>query len=200
MLSKIKKIGSVLRKRIHFHRRKGFLRILPEGSVGVELGVFKGEFTDLILRNVKPSKLYLVDLWWEGFGEFYPDWGVYTNYGKLKTKEAFQMANQRILKNDAMDICEIYVGDDLLFLESLENETLDWAYIDSSHSYEHTQKELILLDKKVKNKGVICGHDWREDSKHRHHGVYKAVNEYCVERGWKVLLLDRYTQWAIVRA
>ena len=53
-----------------FHRkskdsrgRTFLLKSIPKRSVGCELGVWKGEFSELILEWAKPSKLYLIDPW-----------------------------------------------------------------------------------------------------------------------------------------
>src|SRR2546427_8949634 len=38
-------------------------RMLPRGSVGAEIGVWKGDFSKLLLRRVRPSELHLIDPW-----------------------------------------------------------------------------------------------------------------------------------------
>ena len=71
----------------------------------------------------------------------------------------------------ASTVCEIHVGDDLEFLAGLPDAHLDWAYLDSSHQYEHTVAELELLDAKVAADGRILGHDWIEDPERHNHGA-----------------------------
>ena len=39
------------------------LDYLPKKSIGCEIGVWKGEFSELILKIVQPQKLYLIDPW-----------------------------------------------------------------------------------------------------------------------------------------
>jgi cephalosporin hydroxylase len=76
---------------------------------------------------------------------------------------------------------------------------LDWAYVDSSHAYDHTLKELRLLARKVNASGVIAGDDWREDPSHRHHGICRAVREFITAEPY-VLEVDKPTlQWMITR-
>ncbi|WP_185154288.1 class I SAM-dependent methyltransferase [Fulvivirga sp. M361] len=175
------------------------MKIVPKESIGIELGVFKGEFAVQLLRVTQPKELHLVDLWWVGFGEYYPDWGEYTQFGKLKTKDAYQQAVDLVDKNDTDGVAKVHVGDDLKYLSTFEDGHFDWAYIDSSHAYEHTLKELMLLKDKVNPNGIIMGHDWRPDPDSRHHGVYQAINEFCSEQGWKLIKTDFHTQWAIRR-
>src|SRR4051812_42875892 len=69
------------RTRRVYATRAGFLKVVPKNAVGVELGVFKGEFSAEILRVAKPRELHLVDAWWTAYGDTYPDWGDYTDFG-----------------------------------------------------------------------------------------------------------------------
>ena len=36
---------------------------MKDGTVGAELGVFRGVFSEFILKNTKIEKLYMVDAW-----------------------------------------------------------------------------------------------------------------------------------------
>src|SRR6266480_666732 len=68
------------------------LEYLPENSTGVELGVFTGLFSAVLSRHPKLAKVTFVDPWWTVYGERYPDWGPYTNFGRVKTRQAFETA------------------------------------------------------------------------------------------------------------
>jgi len=179
--------------------RGAFLEILPKSSVGAELGVFKGLYTREILRVVQPTKLHLVDPYWTIYGEHF-DWASpHTEQGTLKTKDAHDSAQAIVRQHDRDGVCEFHVEDDRIFLKGIEDGYLDWAYVDSSHMYKHTQDELALLDTKVKEGGLITGHDWRVEPTHRDHGVYLAVIEFCDSHGWEVAAIDRWNQWCIRR-
>src|SRR2546430_9287984 len=43
--------------------RAFLFKMLPRGSVGAEIGVWKGDFSKLLLRRVRPAELHLVDPW-----------------------------------------------------------------------------------------------------------------------------------------
>jgi len=181
-------------------RRQNILKILPKNSVGAEIGVFRGEFTKYIFQIAKPAKLHLVDVWWKKFGEYYPDWGNSTNFGKLRTRDAYNDLKEIINKYDKNNSSIIDVGDDLEILNDFDNDYFDWVYLDSSHKYEHTLAELELLDKKVKRDGLIIGHDWVEDENSIHHGAYKAIIEISKKYDWEAKLYDDFTQWIIYRS
>jgi hypothetical protein len=40
-----------------------FLRMLPKGGRWAEIGVFRGDFSETILRECKPRELHLIDPW-----------------------------------------------------------------------------------------------------------------------------------------
>lgn len=137
----------------------------------------------------------MIDVWWTAFGENFPDWGIYTNHGKLKTKDAY---------NEVVNITKgfksksiIHVGNDLEILETFPDNYFDWVYIDSTHQFEQTLKELHIADKKVKPNGIICGHDYEPDPSHQHHGVFRAVQEFVRSTSWEISHLDNHIQWAL---
>jgi hypothetical protein len=53
------------------------------------VGGVQGKFSRHILQIAKPRELDLVDVWWLEYGEHYPNWGPYSDYGNLKTKDAY---------------------------------------------------------------------------------------------------------------
>lgn len=178
--------------------RGTFLHLLPKGSVGAELGVFCGEFTQFIIDNVQPKKLYLVDPWWLEFGEQYPDWGAYTRNGKLSTKEAHGMVQDIVAKYRGGEV-KIEVGYSLTFLASLPDYSLDWVYLDTTHAYEDTLKELDALQYKVKPDGIIAGHDWHPEPTHWHHGVYRAIQDFVATHPYEVFHTDARKNWCLRR-
>jgi len=179
--------------------RIDFLNFLPTNTIGAEIGVFKGEFSKELISMIKPREIHFIDLWWSEYGEYFPDWGAYTDHGKLKTRDAYSMTETHIQYADYKpEEVKIHVGDDLDILQSFADNTFDWVYLDSSHEYHHTKKELAILENKVKNSGFICGHDWHPKAGQPHHGVYLAINEFCEASNWEVLKTGCYCQWALI--
>jgi hypothetical protein len=150
---------------INIFNRNSITDILPLNSVGCELGVFEGEFSQILWNSGKFTKLYLVDLF-EGhasnFGKAYNDCSVLESVVKNK----FHMNNAvSVIKQDSIS-----------FLNSIANNYFNFIYIDTMHDYEHTAAELEKSYRCVKNNGFICGHDY---SNAHFPGVVKAVNEFC---------------------
>lgn len=141
------------------------LQALPKHSIGAELGVFSGDFSEQILRIVRPRLLYLVDLFsgpavsgdenghmrWENMLEM---------PGRLS--ERFRGSPVEIVKMSSTD-----------WLISLPPHSLDWVYIDTDHEYSNTAKELSASLRAVKIGGFIAGHDYAPQTP----GVIRAVDE-----------------------
>src|SRR5215468_1562044 len=124
--------------------RRFIVDFIPPNSVGAELGVFTGLFSSILARERKITRVTFVDPWWEAFGDHYPDWGAYTDYGRVSTRKAFEVAEKRIsgaaLPNRTLEVAYSYD-----WLQNQSDESLDWVYLDSTHSYEGTKRELGLL-------------------------------------------------------
>ncbi|HEX7599899.1 MAG TPA: class I SAM-dependent methyltransferase [Polyangia bacterium] len=174
-----------------FQALKPFLR---ENAVAAELGVLKGDLSRLLVRDLKPAKIHLVDPWYlQG-----PEWSwehgdrstVHALIGILKDFES-ELARGQVVLNIAFDQD---------FLAALPDAYFDWVYLDTTHEYQQTKLELQLFQKKVKPSGVIAGDDWRPDPTHPHHGVYKAVQELIAEGQYEILYADTQNlQWVIAR-
>jgi hypothetical protein len=155
------------------------------------LGVFKGEFTPRLLNGLRPTLMYVVDSWYLRGPRW--EWAP----GDQSTVRGLRRVLDRISGALESGQAHIVIADDRDFLARLDDDALDWVYLDSSHKYEQTVLELSLLVIKVKPGGVIAGDDWQPDVTHRHHGVCRAVREYA-ERGLIELVYTDETskQWA----
>jgi Methyltransferase domain len=168
--------------------------LLPKGGVGAELGVFKGRFSPVLLQASEAERLHLVDPWYLLTPEWH--WGV----GDRSTVNALCRILQRFRTEIEAGRVVVHVGNDLDVLRRMTDHSLDWAYLDSSHAYEHTVEELALLDRKVRPGGVIAGDDWQPDPDHPHHGVRRAVTEFLHGNGYELRYADADNrQWAISR-
>lgn len=167
-------------------------KFLPKGCIGAELGVLKGNFSKILFSYTEPKELHLIDPWYFLDSEW--SWAD----GNQSTIDALC----KVLQENKKEINErkifVHVQDDLKVLENFPDRYFDWVYIDSSHTYEHTKAELNVLLKKVKIEGIIGGDDWRPDSGHRHHGVFKAVMEFIKLHDYELIYADeKNLQWFI---
>lgn len=178
-------------------QRKWILNFLKPEGIGAEIGVFRGHFSEFISDFLKPKRLYLIDPWTKS-GETYGDWGEYTNFGTLKTSVA---RDEAIMRARRASRAEVTVIED--FFPECEDrivEKLDWVYLDASHSYEGTLRELMNLPKHLNGDAVIAGDDWRIDPQHKHFGVFCAVHDFVRQSDWNILACAPGSgQWVIRR-
>ena len=171
---------------------KPFLR---KDAVAAELGVLKGDFSRLIVRDLHPAKLHLVDPWYlQG-----PEWSW--ERGDRSTVRALAGVVRDFESELSQGQVVLDVEYDQDFLATLPDAYFDWVYLDTTHEYQQTKMELQLLQRKVKPSGVIAGDDWQPNPAHRDHGVYQAVQELIAEGRYVILYADpRSLQWAIRQA
>lgn len=155
--------------------RFNLLEQLPKNGVVAEIGVDKGDFSSQILINNQPKKLHLIDIWDS------------ERYNQEKRKEVELKFEKEIISKNVV----INLGYSTKVVDIFEDSYFDWIYIDTNHSYEMTKKELISYSPKIKEGGIIAGHDytvgyWNGFFKF---GVIEAVNEFCVCNDWEFVYL-----------
>lgn len=167
---------------------------IAAGGVGAELGGHKGQFSRVLFDTLLPSRLYVVDPWYL----LEPRW-TWAG-GNRSTVNGLRSTLKRMRPELETGRARIVIADDREFLTGLPDNHLDWAYVDTSHGYEHTLEELDLLRDKVRPGGIIAGDDWQSAADHPHHGVARAVRERSVDGELTFLFSDDTThQWAVRR-
>ncbi len=121
---------------------------------GVEVGVAYGNHSDVILSTTKVEKLAGID--------------PYGNYEKYKhDSQCFDQPRQDVLHNLVKQRLSYY-GDRFTLMrgfsdqivETFDDETLDFVYIDGNHSQEFVKKDIKMWWSKVRQGGVLAGHDY----------------------------------------
>ena len=142
-----------------------------------EVGVRKGgHFRHLMMSN--PTLAVAVDCWKEVPGKpMYNDVGssqdVLDDEYNNMVMEFGHLDNVRIVRNFSIEASEQF-----------PNQFFDFIYIDAAHTYEEVKMDLEAWYPKIKDGGILSGHDyfpdtriWRGDPC----GVYQAVNEFVGE-------------------
>jgi len=144
----------------------------------LEIGVFKGEFLDFLVRECNIGSIDAVDLFdgvtcsgdVDGNNVVFCDVGI--SYLEL-TKKYKDMSNVRVIKSNS-----------ITFLQNQHDNTYDIIYIDGDHSYNGVKNDLINAYSKIKNGGYIMGHDYEMNmnkAKNSYEfGTKKAVDEFCI--------------------
>lgn len=171
----------------HKHRYECIEQLLGQDTVGAEIGVYKGGFGEFLLPHTKT--LYLVDPWYR----YKPFWGP----PSPDTSAVRAFINIVTIYADEMESGRVVVVPDFSepFLQALPSGHLDWVYLDASHAYESTLRELRLALRAVKVGGYIIGDDYDADPRSKQHGVFEAVNQVLAETGAK-LQISKSRQFA----
>lgn len=141
--------------------------------IGVEIGVYDGVNAKNILENLPIKTLYLIDPYKE-----YRD--AAKHYGGKTLHIISKIMETRLEKYD-----------NFIFLKNTSKKAvddvpndLDFVYIDGCHKYNYVMRDIELYYPKVKNGGILGGHDYID----RHPGVIKAVNEFIENTGYELNL------------
>ena len=103
--------------------------------VGVEIGVGICLHSRAILDTLDVKKLYMIDL-----------------------NHPPESPGKELVKDDRV---EFWQGDSTQLILNLPEE-LDFAYVDASHDYSFVMAELSILLHKVKQGGLLAGHDFEQ--------------------------------------
>jgi hypothetical protein len=173
--------------------RENLVSFLPHGAVGAEIGVAHGDFSEILLDRARPSLLYLIDPW----SHQEPDDQDPVTYlkGISRSPGSFGPPGENALGDEQYAAVrqrfanrpEVVFSRQFSYKIAREfaDDYFDFVYIDGNHSYEYVFQDLLDFAPKVKDEGLIMGHDFFEDafaSKERY-GVIDAVHRFLRRAG-----------------
>mgnify|MGYP005613722987 CR=1 len=164
---------------------------LDPNPIIIELGVFRGDFSKMLLDKYNPSEMYLVDPWVVG-----SDISTSREYsfGKTaySTSSDLNIVQNRFDKYDNVNIIKKYSYE---AIPTFTDGYFDMVYIDACHLYECVIRDIEISVPKIKKNGYLCGHDYINI---KEFGVIQAVDEFLQKsnRSLHVLNLDG-GDWAI---
>lgn len=140
---------------------------VSEANIALEIGADKGR-SSLVMGVLCKKQLITIDPFQNEFASSFPEF-------QENLKDLLESSKVRHVGKTSDQAVEE--------LEELRG-TVDLLFIDGDHSYEQVLRDLKNYVPFVREKGIICGHDYPLD------GVHKAVNEFfktevhCVEWIW----------------
>lgn len=172
-------------------RWKEFPFLLKEFGLfkGVEIGVYKGNFTETLAKA--GLEVTGVDAW-----KVYRDYKDYEE-NDLETK-AYKEAKGRaekhgfkLIKAWSMDAVKVF-----------EDESLDFVFIDGNHDFEHVVEDVAAWSRKVRKGGIVSGHDFFRNH-HKRFGVKEAIPAWCEAYQIRPLFIidkDQCRSWFYVKS
>lgn len=125
---------------------------------GAEVGVYKGDFSkDALTRISSLNEYILVDPW-----EHLADWNKPFNE---KTNSEFEIIYQIAMNATKNSLAyghkvSVLRSKSVVAAKLVEDETLDFVYIDGDHTAKGITIDLFVWVPKVKRGGLVCGDDW----------------------------------------
>jgi len=176
------KLGTKFHDYLHSNSttsRDFLLQVLPKYSIGAEIGVNEGDFSERILEIVSPKKLHLIDPWKFESDEFYKTtpYGSENISNQKMMEEKYKKVQNRFKTEIKKNLVVINRGSSENILSLFDDNYFDWMYIDGNHLYEYVKKDLELSHNKIKSGGLITGDDYYEEG-WCNGGVKKAVDEF----------------------
>lgn len=137
---------------IYEGNREDVLKQIPQIKNGVcaEIGVLEGYYSKKILEQ-NPKTLYLIDVWMP-----------LENYEDITNNINYPNALEKVKKisDSYPNKCVIIKEASIEAAKKFKNDFFDFIYIDSNHCYEEVKKDIINWFPKVKNGGILGGHDY----------------------------------------
>ncbi|UWR04208.1 class I SAM-dependent methyltransferase [Ruegeria conchae] len=156
--------------------RREMLRTMPHGKLSIEIGVWRGEFSRILLDELKPSKLCLIDPW-----GVQPDADGGASLAGARSQNDMDRIYEAVKNTYASEIAKGQVSVIRDFsvpaLRLFEDQSIGFAYLDGDHSYEGVKADLDAVLPKMIEGGVIMLDDyhrrgWWKD------GVMRAFHEF----------------------
>ena len=133
---------------------------------GAEIGVRKGEFSELICKANPTVEHMCVDLW-----------RPYYIHNSQKRHDSHLAEAKRRLKPYRVQFVNM---PSMEAARNVEDESLDYVYIDADHRFDFVMEDLIAWGRKVRPGGIVSGHDYY---RFRNAGVVDAVDLYTRMHG-----------------
>ncbi len=161
-LKKIKIILKIYLKKLLPDKRNFIFKLIKKNSICCEIGVWKGEFSDLILNKNNPSKLYLVDPW-KNFGSDYFD-KKHEKYSQSNQDKRYSLVKEKLKNHIENNTVEILRMTSKEALKKIQHIKFDFIYIDGNHKYEFVKFDLENYYNLLKSGGYLVGDDYRIES------------------------------------
>ncbi len=167
------KISETQTEQARWRDKVELLHDLPQGSIGVELGVDAGGYSLRMLDIVKPRKLDLVDAWKQ-----YP--------GMRRTQENHDKLYEFVLNSFAPEIeagiVEVHRTSTQKAAKGFPEDYFDWIVVDADHTVAAVGWDMERYWPLLKHGGWMICHDYLiHEKKGVQFGAKMAVDDFLVE-------------------
>jgi Methyltransferase domain len=141
----------------------------------IEVGVDRGEFSDIFLSRCYNCTLYL------GIDPYLPDsvmpWDRSGDFQSAALKYAQYPSKAKLVLKSSQEAATA-----LTTSSDLYSRPYDFVYVDANHTKEAVLQDMQLWVKFLSPQGILAGHDYGM-STDDHKGVKEAVDEFAANNG-----------------
>jgi hypothetical protein len=167
--------------------RQALLRMMPQGSICAEIGVWEGDFSERILHTVQPQQLHLIDPWRHEGGETYREAWYGGGAGSQARMDAvYEAVCRRFQRQIGKGRVVVHRQPSDHAASEFPDGHFDWVYVDGNHQYEFARRDLELYAHKIKIGGYLAGDDYAEGGWWQG-GVKRAVDELLQGGGCRMV-------------
>ena len=159
-----------------FKNKEEFAKHIPKGSRILEIGTLAGDYAEVLIKEVKPASIDLVDVF-----EAH-DW---PDCNRFNRNNHFNFVKNRFKNVSGITFNKGYSHDILPKM----NKKFDYIYIDANHDYTHCKADLMNSLPLLEEGGIIGFNDYIVDKDHGvDYGVIEVVCEFLNEnKNWEVI-------------
>ncbi len=151
---------------------------------GAEIGVWKGECSEYLLKNHGKLHLICVDPY-----EFYTHYDTFHNLGQFDTQRKldglYEVISAR-LKRKFRDRVKFIRKRSVAAAKKIKDDSLDFVFIDGNYGYKYVVEDIMAWRDKVRNGGVIIGQNIasnKDGPRCVARAVIDTLGEYKVKAG-----------------
>tara|TARA_R110001592_G_scaffold238122_1_gene497442 strand:+ start:79 stop:651 length:573 start_codon:yes stop_codon:yes gene_type:complete len=176
---------------------------LGDIDIAIEVGVWRGDYSKSMIAKLLPKTFYGIDPYtlYEGYTD------------KPSLTEFADQSNLDMLYNDVVNTFEGFNNNygstksilvrelGAKYASQFADNSIDFVYLDADHKYEPVKEEIEAWFPKVKQGGILAGHDYTERSHIEEFGVIPAVDEFIQRTGLKLktTLPEPYATWWVTK-
>lgn len=172
-------------------------------KTGAEIGTDQGEYAERLSQIMPNLTLFCIDPWKAAAyepGEQPESREDQSFFDKRyeETKEKLKPYKTLILRKTSMEV-----------VKDVDDNSLDFVYIDGNHDFLNVTQDMHYWLKKVKPGGILSGHDYVRYPSRKFNHVQKVVNAYTtayhifpvflVTPTDKGMRRDRFRSWFLVK-
>lgn len=165
--------------------REYLLNHIPKNSVGAEIGVHLGNYSEKIISISNPKKLYLIDPWKTFDEDTYSKSWYGRNTKQQEMDQRYDLVCSKFKKNKTVKVLRNTSKE---AAKEISDESLDFVYIDGDHTFEGCCLDFDLFFPKIKKGGFIYGDDYLSNNWWGT-GVIDALHKNLYEKNLVLIFL-----------